>query len=73
MDPLSVAASIVGILAAAGKISELLHTVVISAKEAPQIVTALMFEVDDVRSAFASLQSLLVDLSSAPPRRTAMV
>ena len=73
MDPLSVTASIVGILAAAGKISELLHTVVISAKEAPQIVTALMFEVDDVRSAFASLQSLLVDLSSAPPRRTAMV
>jgi hypothetical protein len=73
MDPLSVTASIVGILAAAGKIYELLHTVASSAKEAPQVVTALMFEVDDVRSAFASLQSLLVDLSSAPPRRTAMV
>lgn len=73
MDPLSVAASIVGILAAASKIYELLHTVVSSAKEAPHVVTALMVEVDHVRLAFESLQGLLLDLSSAPPRRTAMV
>jgi hypothetical protein len=73
MDPLSVTASIVGILAAAGKISELLHIVLSSAKEAPKIVTALVSEIEDVRSAFSSLQDLLANLSSAPPRRTALI
>lgn len=73
MDPLSVTASIVGILAAAGKISELLHTVISSAKEAPQVVTALVFEIKDVQAAFSSLQGLLADISSAPPRRAALI
>ena len=74
MDPLSVAASIVGILAAAGKISELLHCVVSSAKVAPQVITALAFEVDDVRAAVSSLQGLLMHhLISAPSRRTKLI
>jgi hypothetical protein len=74
MDPLSVAASIVGILAAAGKISELLHCVVSSAKDAPHVVTALAFEVDDVRTAVSALQGLLMHhLISAPSRRTKLI
>lgn len=73
MDPLSVTASIVGILAAAGKISELLHFVVSTAKEAPGVVTALIVEINDVRAAVQSLQGLLEDIPLAPPRRTALI
>lgn len=73
MDPLSVTASIVGILAAAGKLTELLHGIISTAKDAPQVVTALLCETRDVQAALSSLQSLLVDLSASPPRRTALI
>jgi hypothetical protein len=73
MDPLSVAASIVGILAAAGKVSELLQAVIFTAKDAPQVVNALLCEVKEVQAALWSLQILLDDLSTSPPRRTALI
>jgi hypothetical protein len=72
-DPLSVGASIVGILSAAGKISELLEAVISSAKEAPQFIANLKFEVDDVRAAFWSFKGLIALLETAPSHRTALV
>jgi len=73
MDPLSVTASIVGILAAAGKLSELLRSIISTAKDAPQVVAALVCEINEVQAALSSLQTLLTDLSSAPPRRAALI
>lgn len=73
MDPLSVTASIVGILAAAGELSELLRSIISTAKDAPQVVAALVCEINEVQAALLSLQTLLTDLSSAPPRRAALI
>lgn len=73
MDPLSVTASIVGILAAAGKLSELLHTTICNAREAPKVVTTLGSEINDIRAALLSLQGLITYLSSSAPRRTALI
>ncbi|PVI06946.1 hypothetical protein DM02DRAFT_649288 [Periconia macrospinosa] len=73
MDPLSVTASIVGILAASGKLSELLRSIISTAKDAPQVVTQLGCEINEVRAALSSLQTLLTDLSSAPPSRAALI
>ncbi|KAF2832706.1 hypothetical protein CC86DRAFT_401453 [Ophiobolus disseminans] len=73
MDPLSVTASIVGILAAAAKIGESLHGTISTAKDAPQVLTALDCEVREFQAALSSLQVLLLDLSSASPHRTALV
>ncbi|KAF2105386.1 hypothetical protein BDV96DRAFT_375446 [Lophiotrema nucula] len=73
MDPLSITASIVGILAAAGKLSELLSSIISTTKDAPQVVSALVHEVKDIQAALSSLQVLLDDLSSSPKRRTALI
>ncbi|KAL6705198.1 hypothetical protein ACN47E_007158 [Coniothyrium glycines] len=73
MDPLSVTASIVGILAAAGKIAELLHGTISTAKDAPRVVISLACEVQEVRTALSSLQILLADLSSSQTHRAALI
>jgi hypothetical protein len=73
MDPLSVTASIVGILTAAAKIGELLHVTISTAKDAPHVLTALACEVKEVQAALSSLQILLTDLSSTPTHRAALI
>lgn len=55
MDPLSVTASIVGILGAAGKVAELLRFIISTAKDAPQVVAALACEINEVQAALSSL------------------
>jgi hypothetical protein len=73
MDPLSVTASIVGILAAAAKVGELLQGTISSAKDAPRVLVSLASEVQQVRAALSSLQTLLADLSSTQSHRTALI
>ena len=73
MDPLSITASIVGILAAAGKLSELLSSIFSTTKDAPKVVNALMHEISDIQAALSSLQVLLDHLSTSPKRRTALI
>jgi hypothetical protein len=73
MDPLSVTAGIVGILAAAGKVGELLHGTISTTKDAPRVLIALACEVKEVQAALSSLQNLLSDLTSAPTHRTALI
>lgn len=73
MDPLSVTASIAGILTAAAKIGELLNVTISTAKNAPQVITALAYEVREVQAVLPSLQILLINLSSAQPHRAAMI
>ncbi|KAF2125096.1 hypothetical protein P153DRAFT_360706 [Dothidotthia symphoricarpi CBS 119687] len=73
MDPLSVTASIIGILAAAGKLYELLDSIISTTKDAPQVLTALARETHEVEAVVLSLQNVLKDLSVTPPHRTALI
>ncbi|KAF4455712.1 RhoGAP domain-containing protein [Fusarium austroafricanum] len=54
-DPLSVTASVVGILTATGKVLSLLGQIV----DAPQSIADMQSEVDDIRIIFSNLQSFL--------------
>lgn len=73
MDPLSITASIVGILAAAGKIGEILNSTISSAIDAPKVFSALRTENEEVRAALSSLYDLLQDLTVSPVHRTSMI
>ncbi|KAF2847552.1 hypothetical protein T440DRAFT_510024 [Plenodomus tracheiphilus IPT5] len=73
MDPLSITASIVGILAAAAKIGEMLHGVISTAKDAPQVLKSLACEVREIRAACLALHTLIDEISSAPVRRAALI
>lgn len=64
MDPLSVAGSIVGILAAAAKVVELVQPFVTNTKDAPKLAISIHSEVNRVRMVLNSLKSILQDLSS---------
>jgi len=66
-------ASIVGILAAAGKLSETLGSVTSTVTNAPQTIAALTCEINEIQAALSSLQVLLADLSSAQPHRAALI
>lgn len=63
-DPLSVAASIVGILAASGKLYELIASFVSTAKDAPKSLKAFCLETTEMHGAMTRLQHLLNDSSS---------
>ncbi|KAF2678248.1 hypothetical protein K458DRAFT_491308 [Lentithecium fluviatile CBS 122367] len=69
MDPLSVAASIVGILAATAKVIEIVQPFVSNSKDAPKIAMTVHSEVTRVRIILEPLKSLLQDVStpSSPP------
>jgi hypothetical protein len=73
MEPLSVAASIVGILAAAGKVAEVLGPVVTSLKEPSKTATAIYAEVSSAKIILSALQTLLDDLEQAPRRRRELI
>ena len=65
-DPLSVAASIVGILAASGKLYELTTSFVSTAKDAPKSLVAFCLETTEMQGAITRLQHLLKNSSSVP-------
>ncbi|KAJ0141656.1 hypothetical protein HZ326_15467 [Fusarium oxysporum f. sp. albedinis] len=57
MDPLSVSASVVGLLGAGAKITSCLWTFATNARDAPQLARHLVFEVADITAALGSLQA----------------
>ena len=59
MDPLSAAAVIVGLLAAAAKVSSILNSVITSAKTAPKLAQNAFVEVTDISLCLNQLQSFL--------------
>lgn len=73
MDPLSVSASIVGILAAAAKVAEILGPIVSNVKDAPRVFASVVAEVNDMRTVLSSLQQFLLNLASVLPGRTALI
>lgn len=75
MDGISVAASIVGLLGAAAKISISLNDFIARVKEAPKLAAAVLCEVADTATCLSQVQSLLlrVDTSRAFNRSFLMI
>lgn len=69
MDPISVAASIVGLLGAAAKISSILSAVVKSVKAAPGLAQSVLSEVTDVSICLYQLQKYLLGIKEVPKSR----
>ncbi|KAI0430749.1 hypothetical protein F5Y09DRAFT_306787 [Xylaria sp. FL1042] len=69
MDPLSVAASVVGLLAAGGKVTSLLFTVITKCKDSPNLARSILFEVADVSAVLGQLQDFLIDRTKAASER----
>lgn len=72
-DPLSVAASIVGILAAAGKIIEIVQPFVTNVRDAPKLAVTVHSEVNRVRIVLSSLETYLEDLSAQSTSRASFI
>src|SRR5689334_2412527 len=73
MDPLSVAASIIGILAAATKVVELLKPVISGVTEAPKNASVLCSRVENSRTVLAALQKLFNNLNATPRKRKELI
>ena len=58
-DPLSVTASVVGLLAVAGKMSNMLYSLVGKAKEAPSLANSVLMEMSDITAAVGQLQKFI--------------
>ncbi|KAI8274286.1 modin [Colletotrichum sp. SAR 10_98] len=72
-DPLSIASSIVGILAAAGKITDILGPYISAVRETPRIAASVHSEVVGSRIILSALHGLLQTLSAASRSRTLLV
>ncbi|KAF4634125.1 hypothetical protein G7Y89_g3974 [Cudoniella acicularis] len=73
MDPLSVMASVVGLLAAAGQVASILSNVRSSIKEAPRSIDRILPQVNELQSCFSAIHNLLIGIETAPTRRISMI
>ncbi|KAH6682774.1 hypothetical protein B0J14DRAFT_574349 [Halenospora varia] len=73
MDPLSVTASVIGLLAATGKVVSVLNKVKSSLGSASQLVDQLLSQIKEVEISLFAVDNLLVGIQSAPRRRIAMI
>ena len=73
MDPLSAAASIVGILGAAATINTILKKIVGTVKNAPQQVQNLLVEVSDIAACLGQLQTFLLGTATISRSRAALL
>jgi hypothetical protein len=72
-DPLSIAASVVGLLAAAGKICSVLSGFVSSVVDAPQSARDALAATSELRFVLESVQGLLDVMSDLPSNRKMLV
>lgn len=63
-DPLSVAASIIGILAAATKVGEFLGPYIATSKNAPKLATTIYSEVTRIQVVLTSMKNMISTLST---------
>ncbi|KAK3303446.1 uncharacterized protein B0T15DRAFT_504665 [Chaetomium strumarium] len=73
MDPLSVAASIGGLLSAAGAVAKLLGPYVAAIRDTPEIAVTVHTEVQATTIILSALQSLAQNMASVPVQRAALV
>ncbi|KAI8397518.1 hypothetical protein FOFC_20790 [Fusarium oxysporum] len=60
-DPLSVAASVVGLLTAAAQVSKIIANVMNKARHAPGECGRIKAEVDDIRNVLVTLQLFIIN------------
>ncbi|KAL1600827.1 hypothetical protein SLS60_007215 [Paraconiothyrium brasiliense] len=72
-DPLSVVSAIIGIIAAAGKVAELLEPLVSSVKDAKNNAREIQDQVEESRAILQALQKLFDDLEQSPRRRRELI
>ena len=73
MDPLSVAASIAGLLSAAGAVTKVLAPYVTAARETPKITVQVNSEIQSITIILSALQSLARNFGSVPVQRAALI
>ncbi|KAL8782268.1 MAG: hypothetical protein Q9213_005542 [Squamulea squamosa] len=73
MDPISVSASILGLLGAAAKISEVLTHFIKGVKDAPKLAVRTLTEVQDLKICFRQLQHFVGSEEARRRSHTAMV
>ena len=73
MDPLSIAASVVGLLGATVKVSSVLNTFVRGLKNVPNVAHGVLQEVSDISTCLAQLQTYLMGTNVGSRSRTALL
>ena len=73
MDPLSVSASIIGILAATGKVTSILFDLTQQTRNAPKSIHRIKDEVEGFRTTVSQLQEFVLRRQSTSNSRYAMV
>ncbi|KAM4057601.1 rhoGAP domain-containing protein [Hirsutella rhossiliensis] len=72
-DPLSAAASVIGLLTAAAQVSKILADVIEKARHAPDECRRIKAEVDEIRNVLSSLQLFIVGNVCASRSRTSLI
>ncbi|RSL61344.1 hypothetical protein CEP53_005147 [Fusarium sp. AF-6] len=72
-DPLSIAASVVGLVAAAGKVYGVLSNFVSTAADAPSSAASVLLTVEQMKMTLSSVQSLIDSIESLDPSRKALI
>ncbi|KAL5610867.1 hypothetical protein FOBRF1_006984 [Fusarium oxysporum] len=72
-DPLSVAASVVGLLTAAAQVSKIIANVMNKARHAPEEYGRIKAEVDDIRNVLVTLQLFIINPQQASRPRTSLI
>ena len=73
MDPLTIAASVVGLLGATVKVSTVLNTFVQGMRNVPNVVREVLQEVSDISTCLAQLQAFLMGTRVGSRSRTALL
>lgn len=73
MDPLSVSASIIGILGAAAKVSSVLISFVQSTKAAPKLAQTVLSEVNGLSAILTHLQTYLLGATNPSKSRASLI
>ncbi|KAH7129808.1 hypothetical protein B0J13DRAFT_644780 [Dactylonectria estremocensis] len=73
MDPLSVAASVVGLLAAGAKITTFLSNLTGNMSDAPQLAQSLVMEISGIKTAAASLQTYITGRTQISAERGSLI
>lgn len=73
MDPISVAASLLGLLGAAAKVSEVLTTFIQAVKDAPKLARRVFSEVEDLTLCFQRIQDFVSSEATVDRSRAAMI
>ncbi|KAJ4017851.1 GTPase activating protein (GAP) for Rho1p [Fusarium irregulare] len=72
-DPLSIAASVVGIVTAATQVSKILANVIEKARNAPKECSRILSVVSDIQNVLTTLQLYIMGARRAPRSRTSLI